>query len=57
MKLINILSVITDETKVDVWQDGELIAEYDGKEAIDKKYNSCPVKSVSAGLFKIDIEI
>lgn len=57
MKLIDLLSVITDETRIEVWEDGELVAEYDGKEAIDKKYNSASVKSVSAGLFKIDVEI
>lgn len=57
MRLINILSVITDETKVCVWQDGEIVAEYDGKEAIDKKFNTKIVKSISAGSFKIDIEI
>lgn len=57
MRLINILSVITDETKVCVWQDGEIVAEYDGKEAIDKTFNTKIVKSISAGLFKIDIEI
>lgn len=57
MKVIDILSVITDETKVCLWEDGELVAEYDGKEAIDKKYNGKLVKSISAGLFKIDMEI
>ena len=57
MRLINILSIITDETKVCVWQDGEIVAEYDGKEAIDKKFNTKIVKSISAGSFKIDIEI
>ena len=57
MKLVNLLSVITEETKVNVWQDGDLVAEYDGKEAIDKRFNPLPIKSVSAVLFKIDIEI
>lgn len=57
MKVIDILSVITDETKVCLWEDGEEVAEYGGREAIEKTFNSKIVKSVSAGLFKIDIEI
>lgn len=57
MKLINLLSVLTDETIVNVWRDGDLIAEYDGKNAIDKSLNKETIKSVSAGLYKIDIEI
>lgn len=57
MKIIDLLSVITDETKVQVWEDCELVAEYDGKEAIDESFNKRRIKSVSAGLYKIDVEI
>ena len=57
MKLIDLLSVISDGTTVFVWKDYDIVAVYDGRDAIDKKYNNRPVKSVSAGLFKIDIEI
>lgn len=52
-----LLSVLSDETSVNVWQDGNIVAFYDGKNAIDKKFNTKIVKSISAGLFKIDIEI
>lgn len=57
MILIDVLSVLSDETKVCVWQGGEIVSEYNGKEAIDTKYNNKIVKGISAGLFKIDIEI
>lgn len=57
MELIDLLSVITDETKACLWEDGEIVAEYDGREAIDNKFNTKIVKGISAGLFKIDIEI
>lgn len=57
MELIDLLSVITDEAKVCLWEDGEIVAEYDGMEAIDNKFNTKIVKGISAGLFKIDIEI
>lgn len=57
MKLIDLLSVISEYTRVQVWRDNEVVAEYDGKNSIDEKYNDEEVKSVSAGLYKIDIEI
>lgn len=52
-----LLSILSDQTSVNVWQDGEIIAVYDGKESIDDKYNKLIVKSVSAGNFNINIEV
>ena len=52
-----LLSILSDQTSVNVWQEGEIIAVYDGKESIDDKYNKLTVKSVSAGNFNINIEV
>ena len=57
MLLINLLSIIPDETPVNVYREGRIIARYDGKESIDDKYNKLIVKSVSAGNFNINIEV
>ena len=57
MELIDLLSVICEGSRVQVWKEGELIAEYDGKNSIDEELNTLPVKSVWAGLYKIVIEV
>ena len=58
MKLIDLISVITDNTTVYVWRDGEIISTYDGKDSIDEKYNNEIVLSVYAGNYNIiNIEI
>ena len=57
MELIDLLSVICEGSRVQVWKEGELIAEYDGKNSIDEELNALPVKSVWAGLYKIVIEV
>lgn len=58
MKLIDLISVITDNTTVYLWRDGEIISTYDGKDSIDEKYNNEIVLSVYAGNYNIiNIEI
>ena len=57
MKLIDLLSVIADYTTVNLWRDGEVISAYDGKASIDERYNNEQVVAVTAGYYKIDIEI
>lgn len=57
MKVIDILSLITDESEVHVFQDGEEVASYDGKNEIPEKYNGSEVLSISTGYFRINIEI
>lgn len=49
MKLIDLLSVISEGTWVNVWQDGDIIATYDGKDAIDADLNACDVLQVRGG--------
>ena len=59
MKLIDLLSVISEDTYVAVWKDGEVVGTFDGKDSIDTKFNDYEVKSVGGGAFggRIDIEI
>ena len=49
MKVIDIISVCNDNTKVDIINNdtAEVLTQYDGKNSIDKKYNDCVVKSVN----------
>lgn len=55
--LFDLLQYITDETTVCIWRNGDLLGTYDGKDSIDECYNFETVLSVSAGQFKIDIDI
>jgi hypothetical protein len=57
MKLIDILSLVTEETTVKVFEDGEEIAEYNGKDAIPADLNGRPVRNVYAGYYFLGIEI
>ena len=59
MTVDDILSVLKDTTDVQIIKDGMVEAEYDGKNSIDPKYNSCKVKSIYAPnrMFTICIEI
>lgn len=58
MKLIDLLSIITDESKVVVEDyDGEIYEIYDGKNSIDPKYNNREIVSVSSGYYQIGIII
>lgn len=49
MKVIDIISICNDNTKVDIINNdtAEVLTQYDGKNSIDKKYNDCVVKSVN----------
>lgn len=49
MKLIDLLSVISDGTRVNIWQDGDIVSFYDGKSAIDTELNECDVLQVRGG--------
>ena len=57
MKLIDIISLMTDYSTVVVWQDGEEIARYDGKDSIPETLNDHMVRSLSTGYYKLDIEL
>lgn len=48
MKLIELLSVCSENTMITVWSnDDRFIAEYDGKDSIDEAYNDCNVLGIS----------
>lgn len=57
MILLDILSIITDETKVVLFEDGEEVAEYNGKNDIPAEYNNRIVKAITGGYYQIDIDI
>ena len=58
MKLIDLLSVITDNTKVTIWRDNKPVSFYDGKESIDESLNNEIVKVVRYGAYEtINVEI
>lgn len=57
MKLIDLLSVISDSNYAIIWRDGNVVSTYDGKDSIDERFNDCEVKSVRAFGDRIDIEI
>ena len=57
MRVKELLAVLTDESVVNIWQDGDIVAFYDGKNSIDDEFNDEFIKSVSTGFYKIDIEI
>ena len=56
MTILDILTVIDEETAVNVWRDGEIIATYDGRDSIPEELNTAEVKSVSAGHYLLTIE-
>lgn len=56
MTLCDILSIISDNTVVNVWKNGELFV-YDGKNSIPEDLNGETVNSISAGYYLITIEI
>lgn len=57
MKVIDLLSIITDETRVILFKDGEYCAEYNGKDSIPEEYNGFEIKSINSGYYQIDIDI
>lgn len=57
MKVIDIISLVDEETKVDVWENSELIATYDGKNSIPEELNSRLVKGITGGYMAIGIEV
>ena len=56
MKLKNLLAIITDESNIIIFKDGEE-AEYSGKDSIPAELNNCIVKNIYSGYYFIGIEI
>lgn len=57
MTVIDILSIVSDETNVNVWENGEIIATYDGKDNIPEELNDRVITQISAGIHFINIDI
>lgn len=57
MILQDILSIIGENTAVNVWKDGEIIATYNGRDAIPEGLNPEPVQSITAGYFILNIDL
>ena len=47
MTRLDIISIIEDNTLVNVWKDGEIIAIYDGKNSIPNELNDKQVFNIS----------
>lgn len=56
MTLSDILSIIDENTTVNVWKDNEVFT-YDGRNNIPEELNTETVSSISAGHFFITIEL
>lgn len=48
MKLIDLLSVISDNVSVVIWKEEAPVAIYDGRDSISEEYNEAEVKEVWA---------
>lgn len=57
MTLIELLEVISDSTTVEITENNEQIAYYDGKESIDESLNNATVLRIEAQTNEISIEI
>lgn len=57
MTVKDIISITDENSVINVWQDGELVATADGKDTIPENYQLLPVKGLSAGHYIISIEI
>ena len=57
MTVLDILSKITDGTNVEIWQDNEIIASYDGRNSIPDELNDKPIRSITSGYFVLSIEV
>lgn len=48
MKVIDILSIVTDYTNIAIYTTaGEIVSWYDGKNSIDEKYNDADVVQIT----------
>lgn len=57
MTVRDILEVANENTNINVWRNGEIIATANGKDTIDEKYLDDPVKEIQAGYYLISIDI
>ena len=58
MTLIDLLQVIDENTEeVRVFQNGKMVAHYDGRDSIPAEYNAAEVERISATRFVLDIVI
>lgn len=57
MKVIDLLSVISDTSTIEIFENNEPICLYDGKNSIPEEVNGREVLSVSSGHFKINVDI
>lgn len=57
MLLQDVLSIIGENTAVNVWRNGEIIANYNGRDAIPDELNPEPVQGITAGYFLINIDL
>lgn len=57
MRIIDILSILSDETNVNIWDGNEIIAAYDSKNSIPEYLNDLPIKSITSGYYCIDIDV
>lgn len=55
MKLSDMMNVIDDNVDVEVIdRNGFTLAEYDGRNSIDEKYNDCTVSNIDVGFYRTE---
>lgn len=57
MKVIDLLSIVSDESTIEIFENNEPICLYDGKNSIPEELNGREVLSISSGRFKINVDI
>ena len=51
MKLTDLFNILSEHDNIDVYRDGVLVAQYDGKNSIDEIYNDCSSNSLTAATY------
>ena len=57
MKLNDLFNILSEHDNIDVYRDGVLVAQYDGKNSIDEIYNNSEVVSWDGSGRNVVVEI
>ena len=57
MKLTDLFNILSEHDNIDVYRDGVLVAQYDGKNSIDEVYNNCEVVAWDGTQRNVVVEI
>ena len=57
MTVKDIIFIVDENSIINVWQDGEIIATADGKDTIPDECQELTVKSLAAGKYIINLDV